>query len=224
MERQDPPAILGPYNLIDIGTGTLATFGAGLGLFHRAADWQGPARTGFAVPDGDVSADALSCSTIQAARPAREPRGYMTLGTGSAQPLLPGAGRRWFFLALPPDSDASPLAQVDGLSVDGLTGDELERSLEQQFASRPASEWVERLNATRHRRTDARAGGRTDDRPVRSPARSERLSGRRRCGRDDGAGRTRAALAHADARRRSTGATGLRRCRKFSNASAWPTQ
>src|ERR1051326_9080536 len=41
MERQDPPAILGPYNLIDIGTGVLATFATGLGLFHRLRSGQG---------------------------------------------------------------------------------------------------------------------------------------------------------------------------------------
>src|SRR5207237_8234106 len=35
MERQDPPAILGPYNLIDIGTGALATFATGLALYQR---------------------------------------------------------------------------------------------------------------------------------------------------------------------------------------------
>ncbi|HEX5141543.1 MAG TPA: CoA transferase, partial [Dehalococcoidia bacterium] len=35
MERQEPPAVLGPYNLIDIGTGTLATFATGLAVYHR---------------------------------------------------------------------------------------------------------------------------------------------------------------------------------------------
>jgi crotonobetainyl-CoA:carnitine CoA-transferase CaiB-like acyl-CoA transferase len=144
MERQDPPAILGPYNLIDIGTGTLATFGAALGLYHRVRTGKGQ----------HVQASLCQTATYQQTpfmldykgHTSDEARGYMTLGTGPLNRWYK-AQDRWFFLALPPDSDASPLAQVDGLSVDGLTGDELERSLEQQFASRPASEWVERLNA-----------------------------------------------------------------------------
>jgi len=75
-----------------------------------------------------------------------EARGYMTLGTGPLNRWYK-AQDRWFFLALPPDSDASPLRGVEGLSIDGQTGADLERSLEQQFANGPAGEWVARLNA-----------------------------------------------------------------------------
>ena len=36
MERTGTiPAILGPYNLVDIGTGVLGTFATALGIYHR---------------------------------------------------------------------------------------------------------------------------------------------------------------------------------------------
>src|SRR5690606_34477015 len=37
----EPAAILGPYNLIDIGTGTLATFATGLAIYHKLRTGEG---------------------------------------------------------------------------------------------------------------------------------------------------------------------------------------
>jgi crotonobetainyl-CoA:carnitine CoA-transferase CaiB-like acyl-CoA transferase len=143
MERQDPPAILGPYNLIDIGTGTLATFAVGLGLYHRL-------RTG-----GGQHVQASLCQTATyhqtpyvlsyAGHVADEPRGYLALGTGPLNRFYKAADR-WFFLALP-ERDAARLGAVDGLQVDGVPGAELEKSLEDQFGRAPADVWVARLRA-----------------------------------------------------------------------------
>ena len=134
MERQDPPAILGPYNLIDIGTGVLSTFATGLGLYHRVRTGEGQ----------HVQASLCQTATYQqtqymlqyAGRPApNEPRGYMALGTGPLNRFYQGSDGQWFFLALP-ESDASKLHGIDGLQPDNL---------ESAFKQAPAARWVQRL-------------------------------------------------------------------------------
>ena len=141
MERQTPPAILGPYNLIDIGTGTLATFATGLGLYHRLRTGQGQ----------HVQASLSQTATYHqtpyvlqyTGRACDEPRGYMTLGTGPLNRFYK-AQDRWFFLAAP-GSAAGKLADVEGLEMGALDGSELEKALEDQFSRGPADIWVQRL-------------------------------------------------------------------------------
>jgi formyl-CoA transferase/CoA:oxalate CoA-transferase len=133
MERQEPPAILGPYNLIDIGTGVLGTFATSLALFHRLRTGEGQ------------HAQASLCQTatyhqtqymLQYAgfKGHHEPRGYMTLGTGPLDRFYQGSDGNWFYLSLP-ESDAARLG-VLGLAVDGL---------ESAFKTEPAKVWVDRL-------------------------------------------------------------------------------
>jgi crotonobetainyl-CoA:carnitine CoA-transferase CaiB-like acyl-CoA transferase len=133
MERQDPPAILGPYNLIDIGTGVLATFATALGLFHRLRSGAGQ----------HVQASLCQTATFQqtpymldyAGHVSDEPRGYMALGTGPLNRFYQGSDGIWFFLAVP-ECDAEKLSQVEGLQP----GD-----LETSFKQQTAAEWVQRL-------------------------------------------------------------------------------
>jgi len=130
--------VLGPYNLIDIGTGCLATFATALGLYHRL-------RTGHGQ---HVQASLCQTATYQQTPymlefpgfAADEPRGYRTLGTGPLNRWYQ-AEDRWFFLALP-DGDATCLEKVEGLTVDQTA---LEQSLESQFATCPAQVWIDRL-------------------------------------------------------------------------------
>src|SRR5205814_9610945 len=106
--------ILGPYNLIDIGTGTLATFATALGLFHRLRSGQGQ----------HVQASLCQTATYQqtpymleySGHVSDEARGYMTLGSGVLNRFYQ-ASDRWFFLANA-NSDISALKNVEGLSVD----------------------------------------------------------------------------------------------------------
>jgi crotonobetainyl-CoA:carnitine CoA-transferase CaiB-like acyl-CoA transferase len=141
MERQDPPAVLGPYNLIDIGTGTLATFAVGLGLYHRLRSGAGQR----------VQASLCQTATYQqtpymlsySGRVSDEPRGYMTLGTGPLNRFYQ-AKDRWFFLAVP-TCDAARLRQVEGLERINATDPQLEQSLAEQFGRESADAWVERL-------------------------------------------------------------------------------
>jgi crotonobetainyl-CoA:carnitine CoA-transferase CaiB-like acyl-CoA transferase len=133
--------VLGPYNLIDIGTGTLATFAVGLALYHRLRTGQGQ----------QVQASLCQTATYQqtpyvleyAGHVSREPRGYLALGTGPLNRYYQ-ASDGWFFLALP-DLGAARLRSVDGLDLAGVPDAELERVLEACFRLAPADEWVRRL-------------------------------------------------------------------------------
>ncbi len=134
MERQDPPAILGPYNLIDIGTGVLATFATGLGLYHRLRTGQGQHVQGSLCQTATYHQTPYMLSYSGRKAPS-EPRGYMALGSGPLDRFYRGADDKWFFVSLPA-ADSAKLASVDGLTPDNL---------EVKFKQEPAKVWVERL-------------------------------------------------------------------------------
>jgi len=142
MERTSTiPAILGPYNLVDIGTGVLATFATALAVYHRLIAGQGQ----------HVHASLAQTATYHQApymldyrgRVANEPRGYEALGTGPLQRFYQ-AQDGWFFLAATA-ADASRLGAVEGLQTADLTASTLEQALETQFAELPTRVWVDRL-------------------------------------------------------------------------------
>jgi crotonobetainyl-CoA:carnitine CoA-transferase CaiB-like acyl-CoA transferase len=142
MERTSTiPAILGPYNLVDIGTGVLATFATALAIYHRLGAGQGQ----------HVHASLAQTATYHQApymldyegRVSQEPRGYGALGTGPLQRFYQ-ARDGWFFLAAT-EADASRLGTVEGLQTANRTASPLEQTLEARFATLPAAVWVERL-------------------------------------------------------------------------------
>jgi crotonobetainyl-CoA:carnitine CoA-transferase CaiB-like acyl-CoA transferase len=142
MERTGTiPAILGPYNLVDIGTGVLATFATALAVYHRLIAGQGQ----------HVHASLVQTATYHQApymldyhgRVTNEPRGYEALGTGPLQRFYQ-ARDGWFFLAATA-ADALCLGTVEGLQTANLTASALEHALEVQFAELPARVWVDRL-------------------------------------------------------------------------------
>lgn len=133
----EPAAILGPYNLIDIGTGSLATFATGLAIFHKLRTGEGQ----------HAQASLCQTATYQqtpymldyAGYVDTQPRGYGALGTGPLNRYYK-ASDGWFFLAVP-EHDAARLAQVEGLaSIDGN-----ESALETAFGSETAETWVRRI-------------------------------------------------------------------------------
>jgi crotonobetainyl-CoA:carnitine CoA-transferase CaiB-like acyl-CoA transferase len=143
MERVgDVPAILGPYNLVDIGTGVLTAFAVGLGLYHRQ-------RTG----EGQHVQSSLSQTATYhqtpymldyAGKVRDEPRGWTALGTGPLQRFY-RAQDGWLFLGARP-SEAGRVAAAVGITED----DEpdlraLEKALEARFGEQPVAAWVERL-------------------------------------------------------------------------------
>jgi crotonobetainyl-CoA:carnitine CoA-transferase CaiB-like acyl-CoA transferase len=145
MERTSAiPAILGPYNLVDIGTGVLGTFATALGIYHRLRSGQGQ----------HVQASLCQTATYHQTpymldyeyAVANEPRGYEALGSSHLNRFY-RAQDRWFFVAARCE-EASRLYAIEGLHVDGLDpldAGKIEAALEEGFARAPASVWVERL-------------------------------------------------------------------------------
>jgi crotonobetainyl-CoA:carnitine CoA-transferase CaiB-like acyl-CoA transferase len=144
MERTGLPSVLGPYNIVDIGTGILGAFATALALYHR-----------FATGRGQVASASLAQTATyhQAAymfdfdgyQPT-EPRGYEALGEGPLQRYYRAADR-WFFLAARPE-DLAALAQVTGdETIAASEGAALEQALEAAFAERAAREVTARLQA-----------------------------------------------------------------------------
>jgi crotonobetainyl-CoA:carnitine CoA-transferase CaiB-like acyl-CoA transferase len=136
MERQEPPAILGPYNLIDIGTGVLATFATALGLYHRLRTGQGQHVQGSLCQTATYHQTQYMLSYAGRQAP-NEPRGYTALGSGPLDRFYQGGDGKWFFLSLP-QTEAAKLQSVDGLAPDNL---------EAKFSQEPATVWVQRLQA-----------------------------------------------------------------------------
>jgi crotonobetainyl-CoA:carnitine CoA-transferase CaiB-like acyl-CoA transferase len=142
MERaSDPPSVLGPYNLIDSGPGTLATFGTALAIYHRLRTGKGQ----------QVSASLCQTGTYQQTPymlryegyVADEPRGYGALGTGPLNRFY-RASDRWFFLAVP-KADIERLVTAEGLDGVDTRGPVVDSELESRFAEEPAAVWVKRL-------------------------------------------------------------------------------
>lgn len=131
------PAILGPYNIVDIGTGTLATFGTALALFHRARTGKGQ----------HVSASLVQTATFHQApymldydgAVHDEPRGYEAQGTSPLNRYYRAADG-WFFLAATGTEPA--LASVTGVDHDAS---DPEHVLSKVFLDDTAQTWAKRL-------------------------------------------------------------------------------
>ena len=139
MERTELPSVLGPYNIVDIGTGIFGAFATGLALYHR-----------FTTGRGQLASASLAQTATyhQAAfmfdfpgYQAAEPRGYYALGAGPLQRYYRAADT-WFFLAARPD-DRPALAAVTGRPAGEPAG--LEAALEAAFATASAADLVARL-------------------------------------------------------------------------------
>jgi len=138
MERTgEIPAILGPYNLIDVGTGVLTTFATALGVYHKVRSGHGQ----------HVHGSLSHTATYQQApfmldykgHVSDEVRGYKVLGTSPLQRFY-RASDGWFFLGATPE-DARRVTLVAGLPA----GDLDEAALEAAFAKGTRDEWVKRL-------------------------------------------------------------------------------
>jgi len=142
MERcSDPPSVLGPYNLVDIGTGVLATFGTGLAIYHKLRSGEGQRITASLAQTGTYHQAPYMLQ--YEGHVANEPRGYGALGTGPLNRFYQ-ARDGWFFLALR-EQAAAKLEGVEGLQASELTGSQLEAALEAAFGTDAAETWVKRL-------------------------------------------------------------------------------
>ncbi|HEY6493006.1 MAG TPA: CoA transferase [Trebonia sp.] len=144
MERTGLPSVLGPYNIVDIGTGILGAFATALALYHRFATGRGQLASASLAQTATYHQAAFMFD-FPGYRPA-EPRGYDALGESPLQRYYRAADR-WFFLAARPQ-DVAALAAVTGQpQVATGTATATERALEAAFATAGAAELVARLAA-----------------------------------------------------------------------------
>jgi crotonobetainyl-CoA:carnitine CoA-transferase CaiB-like acyl-CoA transferase len=144
MERTGAkPAVLGPYNPVDIGTGTLATFMTALALYHKVTTGCGQEVTACLAQTGMYHQTQYTLDFKGYV--ATEPRGYDALGESPEQRFYPGRDGKWFFLAVS-DKTRERVLGIPGLeSTRGLEGPALETAYAEAFAAAPAQKWVECL-------------------------------------------------------------------------------
>jgi crotonobetainyl-CoA:carnitine CoA-transferase CaiB-like acyl-CoA transferase len=138
------PAVLGPYNFLDYGTGALAAFAAALGVYHRTVTGRGRhLRTSLAQAGTYYQARYL---LDYQGKTGTEPAGPGALGEGPLQCFY-RASDGWFFLGMT-EADLIRLSGVPGLEFAAEAGrEELGKLLEERFLAEPAAAWVTALQA-----------------------------------------------------------------------------
>jgi crotonobetainyl-CoA:carnitine CoA-transferase CaiB-like acyl-CoA transferase len=131
------PAILGPYNLVDIGTGVMTAFAVGLGLLHRQRTGQG--QQVFSSLSQTATYHQTPFMLDYAGKVWNEPRGWEALGTSALQRFYQ-ARDGWFFLGATAD-DATCIAQALDIR------DCQEETLVRRFAEGAVDDWVARLRS-----------------------------------------------------------------------------
>jgi len=142
MERTGLPSVLGPYNIVDIGTGILGAFATALALYHRQSTGRGQLASASLVQSATYH-QALFMFDFPGYRPA-EPRGYFALGESPLQRYYRAADR-WFFLAARPEDIPALAAVTRQPELEHRTGEALEEALEGAFATGTARDVAARL-------------------------------------------------------------------------------
>ncbi|MEO3887327.1 CoA transferase [Nonomuraea sp. B5E05] len=154
------PAVLGPYNVLDYGTGAMAAFAAAVGIYHRELTDAGQqvrtslTQTGgyqqasFAVRPAHELRAVTPGGNVPGGERAAEPSGPEALGL-SAWHRFYQAADRWFFLGATRRS-LPVLREVPGLEqalsgLDGSDDDAVAAALQTAFRTATASEWTGRL-------------------------------------------------------------------------------
>ena len=111
------PAVLGPYNLLDYGTGAMAAYGAALGIYHRVTSGEGTLVSASLAQSGVFQQATLSM--LYEGKPTAEMSGRELLGESTVQRFYRAADG-WFFLgAARGDSDRI----LDALGLHGPASD-----------------------------------------------------------------------------------------------------
>jgi crotonobetainyl-CoA:carnitine CoA-transferase CaiB-like acyl-CoA transferase len=139
------PAVLGPYNLLDYGTGVLAAFGAVLGVYHRTVTGEG-LRVRTSLAQAGTFHQAAFLIKHACGAPGHEPAGPGARGQTPLQRFY-RASDRWFYLGATL-VDLHRLTEVAGFAVPrGRSLDVLQPRLDAAFTKRTAREWVDLLRA-----------------------------------------------------------------------------
>jgi crotonobetainyl-CoA:carnitine CoA-transferase CaiB-like acyl-CoA transferase len=107
------PAVLGPYNLLDYGTGAMAAYGAALGIYHRLTSGEGTMVSASLAQSGVFQQATLSM--LYEGKPTAEMSGRELLGESVLQRYYRAADG-WFFLAAAHD-DLDGILDALGLRV-----------------------------------------------------------------------------------------------------------
>lgn len=128
--RDGRPAVLGPYNPLDYGTGTMAAFAAVLGIFHRARTGEGQHVSTSLAQVGTFHQATMLLPGVHADAAVA---GRGALGSSTLQRFYE-ASDGWFFLgAAESQREALTAALKAEPDSEGL------------FATRTAAEWVREL-------------------------------------------------------------------------------
>ena len=142
MERTELPSVLGPYNIVDIGTGILGAFATALALYHRFSTGRGQLASASLAQTATYHQAAFMFD-FPGYQPS-EPRGYFALGEGPLQRYYRAADR-WFFLGARPEDVPALAAVTAAPDLAAATGAALEKALEAAFAGAGAQELTARL-------------------------------------------------------------------------------
>jgi crotonobetainyl-CoA:carnitine CoA-transferase CaiB-like acyl-CoA transferase len=142
MERTELPSVLGPYNIVDIGTGILGAFATALALYHRQSTGRGQFASASLAQTATYHQAAFMFD-FPGYQPT-EPRGYFALGEGPLQRYYRAADR-WFFLGARRGDLAALAAVTRTQDLAERTGAALETALETSFAAHGARDLVARL-------------------------------------------------------------------------------
>jgi crotonobetainyl-CoA:carnitine CoA-transferase CaiB-like acyl-CoA transferase len=147
------PAVLGPYNLLDYGTGVMAAFAASLGIYHRAISGAGQHVYASLAQTGTYHQASFLLGYPGQTR--TQPRGPEILGTGPLQRYY-RANDGWFFLGAD-DTQLATVCTAAGVSAKAaadtagdadLVGlERIEQLLATAFALDSAEGWVTVLRA-----------------------------------------------------------------------------
>jgi len=137
------PAILGPYNLVDIGTGVMTAFVVGLAVYHRLRTGQG--QHVWSSLSQTATYHQTPFMLDYEGKTYDEPKGWEAKGTGPTQRFYQTEDG-WFFLGARP-AEAGRVAEAAGLSA-ALADDAgaLERALEASFSEGKTASWVKQLS------------------------------------------------------------------------------
>lgn len=132
----EKPGVLGPYNLLDYGTGAMAALAAAVAIYQQVATGQGQHTSTSLAQTG-----TFHQASMLLGHPGKrwtEPAGRSALGTGPLHRFFQGSDR-WFFVGAQ-DSDAPQIAALFDLEVDSLG-----ERLTEIFSRAPAGQWVAQL-------------------------------------------------------------------------------
>ena len=135
------PEVLGPYNVVDFGTGVMTAFAASLGIFHRTRTGAG-GRVRASLAQTATYHQATFMLDYEGRRHNAEPRGPEALGSGPFQRYYQ-VRDGWIFLGMRPSQLAS-LKSVPWLTAaaEVHAADAAEAALGAAFADRSAADAV----------------------------------------------------------------------------------